>query len=165
MRFVFIALMLCGAASVACAETPPAALRACAAEADSTRRLACYDKEMARLTPSVPAHDPAPGAVSSALDPRPADEFGLDEQRVRKLKTKQGTVELKALTAQITNLSQLPNGRQRITLDNAQVWEQTEEEWGFNPHSGASATITQGIFGGFWMATDAYRKVRVKRIR
>src|SRR5579872_5887872 len=62
------------------AQTVPAGLRACVAVSDSARRLACYDRAMARLTtPRPPTHaasaplahaaSPAPAAVSSAASP------------------------------------------------------------------------------------------------
>jgi hypothetical protein len=166
MRLRWIAVALCGTASLVSAQTLPDSLRACAAESDSARRLACYDREVARLTqPLITAHATLPSTASTVAEHSPADEFGLGEERVRKLKAQEGTAALKAVTAHVTAVSQLPYGRQRIALDNAQVWEQTEEDWGFNPHSGAAVMITRGALGGFWMASDAHQKVRVKRIR
>jgi hypothetical protein len=161
MRVVCIALGLCGAASLVCAQVPDS-LRACAAQSDSARRLACYDKEMARGAPSAPAHDSVASSASSAPKVPAPEEFGLSKERAR---AKQGKAERQELTAHVTSVTQLQNGRERIALDNDQIWEQTEDDWGFNPQSGATATITSGVLGGFWMATDAYRKVRVKRIR
>lgn len=165
MRWIYLALVALAATSVASAQTVPA-LRVCAAEPDNTRRLACYDKEMARLPPSEPMHATVPNTQAAAASLAPAEAFGLsEEQRVRKLQTQGGVSDVKKLTAHITKISALPNGRQRITLDNAQVWEQLEEDYGFTPQVGAAATITRGMLNGFWMATDAYRQVRVKRIR
>ena len=164
MRWIYSALVALTATSAAFAQTWPA-LRACAAEADNTRRLACYDKEMARQPPSEPMHATVPSAQAAAPGLAPAEAFGLsEEERARRLQTQEGVADVKKLTAHITKLSTLPNGRQRITLDNAQVWEQTEEDYGFAPQVGATATITRGMMSGFWMATDAYRQVRVKRI-
>jgi hypothetical protein len=165
MRLIYFALVALAAASAAAAQTSPA-LRACAAESDNTRRLACYDKEMARLPASEPLHVTVPNTQAAAPTLAPAEEFGLsDEQRVRRLQTKEGVADVKKLTAHITKISPLPNGRQRITLDNAQVWEQVEEDYGFVPQVGTTVNITRGMLNGFWMAADAYRQVRVKRIR
>ncbi len=87
----------------------------------------------------------------------------MDEERIRKLKALPPVPQ--SLTAHVSAITPLPYGRQRIILDNAQIWEQTEEDWGFAPQTGAAVMISRGKLGGFWMATDAYKKVRVKRIR
>jgi hypothetical protein len=164
MRLVGPLLVLCGAASLAGAQVSEN-LRSCAAEPDNARRLACYDKEMAHLTPAAPAHDAVPSTASGTPDAVPATRFGLSDGQVRKRQAGDAPAEVKALTAHVTKVIQLPNGRQRIALDNEQEWEQTEQDGGFNPQPGATAIITRGKLGGFWMATDPYRRVRVKRIR
>ncbi|HEY2036002.1 MAG TPA: hypothetical protein VGG96_03235 [Steroidobacteraceae bacterium] len=77
------ALSLYGLPVRCLAQTVPANLRACAAESDPTRRLACYDREMARLTPSpaqravepappAPPTPPAPPAPAYTASPAPA---------------------------------------------------------------------------------------------
>lgn len=60
-------LPLCGIPAAAFSQGASAALRACAAETDSAKRLACYDREMARL-PATPAQAerPAPPAAVPA---------------------------------------------------------------------------------------------------
>jgi hypothetical protein len=162
MRLVCPALVLCGTASLAGAQVSEN-LRSCAAEPDNARRLACYDKEMAHQ--AAPAHDSVPSTASGTPDAVPAGRFGLSDGEGRKLKAGAAPAEMRALTAHVTKVFQLPNGLQRIALDNAQEWEQTEQDGGFNPQPGATATITRGKLGAFWMATDPYRRVRVKRIR
>ena len=163
MRLHWIALTLCVAVSSAFAQALPESLRGCAAETDGPRRLSCYDREMARLSAPGAGQSPAAQALATPAPPVPAREFGLDEERLKKLKTP--APEPQALTAHISAVSALPYGRQRLVLDNAQVWEQTEEDWGFAPQSGAAVTISRGVLGGFWMTTDGHKKVRVKRIR
>src|SRR5215469_9916883 len=56
------------------AQSVPASLRACTTESDPGQRLACYDREMARLSPSSarqPA-EPAPVAADRASSTVPA---------------------------------------------------------------------------------------------
>jgi hypothetical protein len=160
MRLRWIALSLCASAGSAFSQSLPQSLRDCAAETDAGRRLSCYDREMERLNSS----DTVPGAARPPeAAPNPPQEFGLGEERVRKL-TKAPPVST-SLTAHIAAATSLPYGRLRLVLDNGQVWEQTEEDWGFAPQSGAAVTISRGALGGFWMATERYKKVRVKRIR
>jgi len=177
MRLGYTAVILWGLSSPIFAQALPDSLRGCSAESDSQKRLACYDKAVGRVTPPKSASDTAPVAPVTSAAPAPAapvstpaasvpgGEFGLDADRLRQLKAQAGAAESQSLTAHITAISQLPYGRQRISLDNVQVWEQTEEDWGFNPRVGAAVTITRGALGGFWMAADAYKKIRVKRIR
>lgn len=57
-------LPLCGMPAAAFAQGASAALRACAAETDSAKRLACYDREMARL-PATPAQAAQPAQRAS----------------------------------------------------------------------------------------------------
>jgi hypothetical protein len=57
MWSIVCVLPICGAPAGVLAQNVPAGLRACAAVSDSARRLACYDREMARL--SAPAAPPA----------------------------------------------------------------------------------------------------------
>lgn len=68
-------LPLCGMPAAAFGQGAPAGLRACAAETDSAQRLACYDREMARLgaQPARPAA-PVAGATQPALPSSPAPQ-------------------------------------------------------------------------------------------
>ena len=65
-------LPICGAPLGVLAQNVPAGLRACAAVSDSGRRLACYDREMARL--SAPAAPPAavPATATAPSTPTPS---------------------------------------------------------------------------------------------
>jgi hypothetical protein len=166
MRVGCISLVLCGCAALASAQDLPDSLRACARESDGVRRLACYDKEMAAVAQTKPAKDKTASATGELA---PADEIGLSQEQVKKLKAKKGMAEAapppKELRAHIAAVTQLPYNRQRITLDNNQVWDQAEDDWGFRAQSGDAVTITSGLLGGFWMATDPRKKVRVVRVR
>src|ERR1700687_2943341 len=48
------AVSLCAFASFASADSVPPSVRSCAAEADPGRRLACFDKEVARFPEALP---------------------------------------------------------------------------------------------------------------
>lgn len=67
-------LPICGVPAGVLAQNVPAGLRACAAVSDSGHRLACYDKEMARLlTPAAqPAAAAAPPIAPSMSSPSTA---------------------------------------------------------------------------------------------
>lgn len=82
------ALPLCGLAGGAWAQGVPAGLRACAAESDPGRRLACYDRVMKRISPppataAGPSAGPATAtaatsaaAPASAAAPTPSQSAG-----------------------------------------------------------------------------------------
>ena len=64
-------LPLCSIPAAAFAHGAPAALRACAAEPDSAKRLACYDREMGRL-PAAPQQAAGASKPDLAATPAPA---------------------------------------------------------------------------------------------
>ena len=144
-------LLLPSAAIRAQMVTP--ALRACRAETDGAKRLACFDREMAHI--DEPGQ-PAPAATQPAKPP--VERFGLppEHSAAPALPSK--------LTAHVTSAAQKSQGRYLITLDNGEVWLQTEDSLGFSPRAGSAVTITRGLTGGYYMA-DKYYVVSVRRIQ
>jgi hypothetical protein len=53
------------------ADTVPASIRACIGEADPTQRLACYDREVARLIAPAGTFAPPPAALAPAMPSAP----------------------------------------------------------------------------------------------
>ena len=53
----------------------------------------------------------------------------------------------------------------RITLEDGQVWEETEHAPGVELASGETVTIKRGMFGSFFMSRDHGIALRVKRFR
>lgn len=152
---------ICAAAPLASAQAVPESLRACAAEADDLRRLACFDREMARLGEShAPA--PAPAPMLSA-----EERFGMQGELARKLEKEKGIErpELEKLEAQVSEVGEKPRGELIVTLDNGQVWEQVEAKTGFRLRSGDSVTITPGALRSFWLQGESGRQTRVRRVR
>jgi hypothetical protein len=154
-----VLLLLTHADGIA-AQTVTPALRACRAETDGAKRLACFDREMARIDEvgQAPAAAAAPTAASkSPAPPSPVERFGLPpEHSVDDLPKK--------LTSQITGVSQQSHGRYLITLANGEVWLQTEDNLGFSPKAGGSVTVKRGLTGGYYMA-DQYYVVAVRRVQ
>src|SRR5262245_6605364 len=104
------------------AQSLPAPLLDCSTEKDDARRLACYDREVARARESVPpaaAHDTAAVAGTAAAGTAAAgtasadDNFGKREDK---------PPEKKAVTATVTEVRSKPYGELVVTLDNGQVW-------------------------------------------
>ncbi len=144
-----------GVILLACASVPVEALtnplaerlRQCASETDQTKRLACFD------------------ALAATLPKLEADQFGLTADIARK---RDPVAERKAddavLPGKIVALRHAANGELIFTLDNQQVWMQTEAEPRKQFVVGDVVHIEHGAMGSLWLAADKARKTRVKRI-
>jgi hypothetical protein len=122
------------------------ALRRCAREGDQ-ERLACFD------------------AIVSKLPQVQADRFGMtvDIERERDpLAVQQAKGEV--LHGKIADLRQA-QGEWIFTLDNQQVWIQTEARPNVQFAVGEDVRIGHGAMSSLWLVADKHRKVRVKRLR
>jgi hypothetical protein len=161
------------------------ALKACAAIAAPTDRLACYDQLAGRPTSPAASSAPAATAPSAAVavspvaapnsrvppaagpaaavapvapvPPAPKEAFGL-------YSAEHPTIPAPAalLTATVIGLGVAPNGRPTVTLDGDQVWELDSSD----PllRDGESVTIKRASLGSFLMTTSAGRTHRVHRL-
>ncbi len=161
---LLVGCSLAAAAPVILAQTVPASVTACAAEADDARRLACYDREMAREM----ARELARLQTSAPPALKPEDEFGLSE-RVRRNQAEERAPErqakLQELVAAVDKVSSDAAGLAVIELANGQVWRQTELVNGFYINSGDSVTITRGALTSFWVRVDSRPPAHVRRVR
>lgn len=153
------------------------ALKGCMTVPDGQRRLACYDLEMRRITgaasisstpsasmssrSSVPAGSPpaapaSPPAASPTASPQ--KQFGLPPtaDRERRLPSR--------ITARVASATRQASGRYIITLENGEVWLQTEDDLGFAPRRGSAISIKRGVLNSYWMR-DRYYVVAVRRLR
>jgi len=69
------------------------------------------------------------------------------------------------ITARVVSATRQASGRYLITLENGQVWLQTEDELGFRLRAGSSVSIERGLLGSYWMTADKYYAVAVRRLR
>jgi len=95
--------------------------------------------------------------------------MGLSAEGVRKLEAEKGINPAEAkppreLTAHLVSVSRNSAGRQVFTLDNGQVWRQSETRASFEPHAGDAVKITPGAIGSFWLSTDTHNRTRVERV-
>ena len=168
------ALLAAGAlvwAMLASAQALPPAVVACMDEHDSTRRLACYDREVPRAVTATHA----PSSTSSAQTPQPAtaspsadsevDAFGMTAQIQRNENGGTPPPRLDNLTAHIASVSQKPRGEFIVTLDNGQVWEEAEATSHLPLRAGDDITIKRGMLGAFYMSSRQVLGLRVKRLR
>lgn len=140
---------------------------ACRSIADSTSRLACFDRATATLEASVKANDVR---IVDRADIRKARRslFGLSVPTLAVLGEGPGESKRDAfteITATVAAARPSRNGRIDITLsgDDAAVWEATDP-MPFPPKAGAEIRIRKGMMGGFFMNVGgrSYRAIRLR---
>lgn len=180
-------LPLCGIATGAAVQNVPASLRACTAEADSARRLACYDRAMARRSappspspqsaaaapparPDLPARVPAiqtpqpsqrQPAAAPASQPEPAsDEASLSHRASAAWKALAGSGPGR-VTAHVAHLDRSPDSTV-LHLDNGQVWRQVGRATGdLSLRTGDSVTIEKHL-GSYWLSSRYVSNMKVR---
>jgi hypothetical protein len=153
---------------------PTDAAGACTRIAVDAARLACYDAAFGRVasdattpehplaSPAAPASITVPHPVSGAASPDALGKFG-DYGQLAQDRKAQSEVP-KSVTAQITQLSSLPNGLFRLTLDNQQRWQTTQADWALNFKAGDRVLITRLPLGGYQVSVAGNnRSVGAKR--
>jgi len=141
-------LLLLGAALPAHALPDPLAegVRHCASESDQSKRLACFD------------------ALAAALPKVEADQFGLTANIAHK---RDPAAERRAaetiLPGKIVAVGNTRDGKLIFTLDNQQVWIQSEVKT-IEFVVGDVVHVEHGAMGSLWLAADKGRKTRVKRV-
>jgi hypothetical protein len=180
----WIAVCLLASQSAAPAESLQAAIRACAAQADDSARLQCYDRVAqfksvaandgrSSHSPNIPPTDPAvspstalAARTSTPLELNTADQFGLTSgQILRKESAGNPPPPVRRLTAHVVALSTRRSGRLVLRLENGQVWEQTEDGPDLNIVSGSEVTIDRGLLGAYYLSAQSkHAAIKVSRI-
>jgi hypothetical protein len=143
-----------------------AAFESCVKLTDDKERLACFDRAAA-----APGHGGTLGTTTPQREaPAPlTDEqkMGLPAERILKLQAPVDAAppKLKELTAKIQSVHVNAAGREVFTLDNGQVWQQSELDAKFSVAPGNTVKITHGALGSFWMSANAHSHTHVSRLR
>ncbi|MSO96591.1 MAG: hypothetical protein EXR11_00015 [Rhodospirillaceae bacterium] len=154
-------------------------MRACRVIGDMATRAACYDRLTDSLTPLQP--NPSPSALSRAAptpplppvtaSPPPAaapnapaiNRFGQSDLPIQKVIPKE-ELPPDEMIARVKSVRGDAAGNLTVTLDNGQVWRQTEAG-PLRILPGSAVKIRSGVLGAFYMSlVSANRSVRVKRI-
>jgi len=141
----------CGRVGLAAAAGLPEALQACTQEHDDSRRLACYDREMARLTTASEKSFGLSGAQERKLEPPPPEAREKPKPQV--------------LSSTVTAVSMRGDGRQVIRLTNGETWVQGEAYETFHVNTGDTVTVKHGALGSFYMYVPSGLATRVTRVR
>ena len=148
----------------------PKALQECVDESDDTLRLACFDREMGKLSQaaaSAPVAASAPAAVSepvpaSAPVADPVDTASSEEQFGIMFKGEKE--ELTEITATVVKVAVSANRIFTVKLDNDQIWRQKYIGI-FHIKAGDVVTIEKGSFGGGYSLRLQGRMVAVNRLK
>jgi len=168
------------AMSTAFAQGLPQSVVDCSAQKYDAARLACFDREVARLTrpsetvastqvplaQSVPP-TPAVAVVQQENTKSKVDDFGVSGELARKRKEAENEVDapLETLQAAVTRVTTKAYGELVFELDNGQVWEQPEKKYALSIKAGQKVRITQGAMGSYFLAAESGATTRVRRVR
>lgn len=158
-------LLLAGSAPCLAADSL-ASLLACRDIPQATARLACFDRESARLAASrshAAVH--AERHRTAALEPR--HTFGLPEGTISAREISAGVrpKPLSHLSSRIARISTTADGRRIFTLDNGQTWVELERDDALLARPAEAVRISRQLFGSYWMELQSGRGCKVARVR
>ena len=139
---IAVVIALFTASAGLCAEE--GAQHPCASVRDDGDRLACYDAAF--------------GKPATAKSP---DQFGLPTEKP----SPSTPAEPATITAAVTKLDRLHDGKFVVTLDNSQVWSQSEINSQADVRVGDSITVRRGALKSYLLVTKAGIATRVKRVK
>ena len=139
---------------------------ACATISEYAERLACYDAAVGRLKDAEDAGE-ITTVTREQVEEVQRDSFGFSIPSLPSIampKLGGGEPdEIEQVTYAITDLDRNGYGKVTVTLENGQVWRQTDSER--TPLSADEATIKRAALGSFMMKLDGGRAFRVQRVR
>jgi hypothetical protein len=150
MKTIVIGIALFGiAGTVFAADTTT---HPCASVRDDTERLTCYDRAFGKPVEPVAAV--------------PKAQFGFTEREVaRNTGQSAGSATPSSVTATITSLDRRRDGKFVVTLDNTQVWSQSEFNSQADVDIGDTITVRRGALGSYLLVTKAGIGTRVRRVK
>jgi len=184
-------VMMPAAAAAGPSEDLVSGMAKCAAVADNTARLACYDALAPQLK-AVQAQPPSPPAqaadnrswydpdrifgTSPSAQTRP-EQFGGENlappppppPRPGEVAPPAEPEAIESITAKVTDFALNPYGRFVVFLDNGQVWKQVEgdtDQAHFRKNGGDTVVLSRGIFGSYNLViNDSGTAFKVRRIK
>jgi len=124
------------------------AAQACTRLGDDASRLACYDAAL--------GHNAALGAAKPPTTGQAAQQSGVPKTEAAAKFGDDGRLHPhpkadlpKNLTAQVQQVTPLPTGLYRLTLDNGQVWSTTQADSSLAFKANDMVTISRLLLGGY----------------
>jgi len=150
-RLVSIATGLVLSAAWSASGAADSSTHPCASVRDNTDRLACYDQAFGKPVETVAA---------------PEAQFGYTEKEAKRQSGQPTEAEgARSITAAVTSLDRLRDGKFVVTLDNEQVWSQSEINSQADVAVGDKVTVRRGALGSYLLVTKAGIGTRVKRVK
>jgi hypothetical protein len=155
-KILLRAVMVLAVTGALAAEPLPDGLRRCAAIADVSVRVACYDRlsgtapAVAVPAPTVAVAAPAP-ATAPVPVAAPATAYGNEDLKKSSADRAADTTP-KSIDARVTVLHEMAPNVFLISLDNGQVWQQEEARPAFSITVGDTVRILSGALGSHSMS-------------
>ena len=139
------------------------AAQACTRLGDDGSRLACYDAALGVAKPRPAQQSGEGNAQQPAVGKTDAPaKFGDNGQLHPESKADLP----KNLTAQVQQVTPLPNGLYRLTLDNGQIWRTTQADSALTFKAADMVTISRRVLGGYEISlarhTASVNAMRIK---
>ncbi len=179
MRFTFLNLVaatsvaaIAGAPAIAQSgadgqvETPEivSELFECREIADPQARLACFDREVARVYEAQNARELVIADREQVRETK-RGLFGLKLPKLGILGGDDDADDVNELTATLVSVRKLENGRHVFTLEDGVRWLQTESVSGYQRYKvGDSIVIKKAALGSFKAKVNGKRAMRVRRL-
>ena len=153
----------------------------CAAVDDPAERLACYDETFPRpgapdgveqqaVAPvaeptEIPQPRDIPVVPEAAEGPELVEKFGLTEAQLQARDPERPREErVDRIEATVVGIRHRASGERLVTLDNGQVWLQTEITVRGHLAEGDQVVIRRAALGSFQLVTPGRVALRVRRI-
>lgn len=153
----------------------------CAAVDDRAQRLACYDEAFPRPgaaagverqaeapvaeATEVPQQREIPAVPEAAEGPELVEKFGLTEAQLQARDPERPREErADRIEATVVAIRHRASGERLVTLDNGQVWLQTEITVRGHLAEGDEVVIRRAALGSFQLVTPGRVALRVRRI-
>lgn len=171
MKILHLAASCVVLAAAPAAAQQPAIIQdvsACRAIVDGVARLACYDRNIERLTGLVAAREVVIVDREAVRKTR-RTLFGLSLPRLPLLGDREdsgvnaGADDLDEITANIKTVAEVSDGRYQVTLDDGATWR-TSEAARIAFKAGKPVTIRKAALGSYFLRSGSNRGVRAMRI-
>ena len=136
----------------------------CRSIADSTQRLACFDKTVGEMAGADAKGD----LITIDQEQRKSirhQAFGFTMPSFTLFDKGEKPEEAKKASFKIAEAWQDLNHHWNFKLETGAVWRQTDDgEFNHDPHAGSVADISRGALNGYFMKVDGQQAIRVMRV-
>ncbi|MBD2842567.1 hypothetical protein [Erythrobacter rubeus] len=136
----------------------------CREIADPTERLACFDREVAKVFEAQESKELVLAEREQIVEAK-RGLFGLNLPKIRLFGGSDGDDDVNEITATLANAEKLGNGRHIFELEDGARWIETESTTGFRRFgAGDTIVIKKAALGSFKAKVNNKRAVKVRRL-